>query len=208
MNLTNALSATISELITEFNQIPAGRKPVLTELTQFVQDKVVAGKPAYLNFICTHNSRRSHLSQLWAQAAAYYYGVPDVHCYSGGTEATAFNPRAVKAMRDVGFSIEIAKGGDNPAYDVIFANDAPAIKAFSKKYDDAFNHNHDFAAVMTCSHADENCPVVLGAVTRIALRYDDPKEYDGTDLEAAKYAERARQIGREILFAFAHVKKS
>ena len=25
-------------------------------------------------FICTHNSRRSHNSQIWAQVAAYYYG--------------------------------------------------------------------------------------------------------------------------------------
>ena len=162
--------------------------------------------PVYLNFICTHNSRRSHLSQIWAQAAAYYYSVPEVFCFSGGTEATAFNPRAVRAMQQAGFTIVIADDGTNPVYDVKYTSELPGIKAFSKKYDDPFNHNKDFAAVMTCSHADENCPVVLGAIARIPLRYEDPKNFDDTPQEAAKYTERVRQIGREILYAFSQVK--
>jgi arsenate reductase (thioredoxin) len=202
------LSKTVSQLTAEFNQITTERKPVIGELTRFIQKRINAKAPVYLNFICTHNSRRSHLSQLWAQAAAYYYGIPDVACYSGGTEATAFNPRAVKAMQDAGFMISMQKEGENPIYMVKFADDAPAVIAFSKTYDDPFNHNKDFAAVMTCSHADENCPLVLGSSARIALRYDDPKAFDGTELETVKYAERVREIGREILFAFSQVKKS
>ncbi|HEY8933685.1 MAG TPA: protein-tyrosine-phosphatase, partial [Cyclobacteriaceae bacterium] len=189
----------------EFNQIPSERKEILRELSLFIQRNVKANQPVYLNFICTHNSRRSHLSQLWAQAAAYYYGIPDVHCFSGGTEATAFNPRAVKAMQEAGFQITLMKEGDNPLYNVQFADDAKPVMAFSKKYDDPFNYNKDFAAIMTCSHADENCPMVLGAIKRIALTYDDPKDFDGTLQEKAKYKERALQIGREILFAFSQV---
>lgn len=208
MNRTSlpTLTETKEKLVKEFSQISAERKELLNELTQFVQSQVNAGKKVYLNFICTHNSRRSHLSQIWAQAAAYYYGVPGVECFSGGTEATAFNPRAVKAMQDAGFSISKTKDGDNPVYEVRFASDAEPIIAFSKKYDDPFNHNKDFAAIMTCSHADENCPLVLGASGRIALTYDDPKEFDDTPLESAKYTERVHQIGREILFAFSQVK--
>lgn len=202
----STLQTKIDQLIKEFDQIPAERKETLAGLTKFVQDKINASKPVYLNFICTHNSRRSHLSQLWAQAAAYYYGVENVFCFSGGTEATAFNPRAVKAMQEGGFNISITKDGDNPVYEVRFASDAKPIVAFSKKYDDPFNHNKDFAAIMTCSHADENCPLVLGASGRIALTYDDPKEFDGTPLEAAKYSERVHQIGREILYVFSQVK--
>jgi arsenate reductase (thioredoxin) len=208
MSLTTHLLKTVSQLTAEFNQIPAERKPVLSELTQFIQHRMNTNTPVYLNFICTHNSRRSHLSQLWAQAAAYYYGIPNVSCYSGGTEATAFNPRAVRAMQDAGFKIAIQKDGGNPVYEVKFADDAPAVIAFSKTYDDPFNHNQDFAAVMTCSHADENCPLVPGSSARIALRYDDPKAFDGTELETAKYAERVQEIGREILFAFSQVKKA
>ncbi len=204
--LLTTLNTTVEQLVKEFDLIPTERKETLKELTQFVQSKITGGGKAYLNFICTHNSRRSHLSQIWAQAAAYYYGVPGVECFSGGTEATAFNPRAVKAMQDAGFNISITKDGNNPVYEVRFALEANPIIAFSKKYDDPFNHNKDFAAIMTCSHADENCPLVLGASGRIALTYDDPKEFDGTPLEAAKYSERVHQIGREILYAFSQVK--
>lgn len=200
------LQNTIAQLTQEFDQIPAARKDILKQLSAFVQQKINNKEAAHLNFICTHNSRRSHLSQLWAQAAAHYYSIPAVYCYSGGTEATAFNPRAVKAMQDAGFDISIKKEGDNPIYLVRYAAEAPAIEAFSKKYDDPFNQLEDFAAVMTCSHADENCPLVLGASTRIALTYDDPKEFDNTTLEAVKYKERVHQIGREILYAFSQIK--
>ncbi len=205
-NLLPGLQATVEQLIKEFEKIPAARKETLKELTQFVKDKINAGQKVYLNFICTHNSRRSHLSQLWAQAAAHLYGVSGVACFSGGTEATAFNPRAVTAMQQAGFDIRVTKEGSNPVYEVRYADDAAPVIAFSKTYDDPFNHNQDFAAIMTCSHADENCPLVLGASARIALTYDDPKEFDGTPLEAAKYTERVLQIGREILYAFSQVK--
>jgi arsenate reductase len=201
-----SLLVTIEKLTGEFDQIPAVRKPILQQLTDFVQQRTDAGQKVYLNFICTHNSRRSHISQLWAQAAAHYFNVKNVVCFSGGTEVTAFNPRAVAAMGDAGFRITVEKEGENPVYDVFYSNDVAPLKAFSKRYDDPFNHNKDFAAVMTCSHADENCPLVLGATARIALTYDDPKAFDGTPLESEKYKERVHQIGREILYAFSNVK--
>jgi arsenate reductase len=204
--LLPSLDLVVRRLALEFAEIPTERKTILKELTQFVQNGINERKPVYLNFICTHNSRRSHLSQIWAQTAAYYYGLPGVLCFSGGTEATAFNPRAVKAMSDIGFFIVRLSEGENPVYEVTYSQDIPGIKAFSKKYDDPFNHNKDFAAVMTCSHADENCPIVHGATARIPLRYDDPKNFDDTPQEAFKYAERAEQIGREILFAFSQVR--
>ncbi|MBS1979036.1 MAG: protein-tyrosine-phosphatase [Bacteroidetes bacterium] len=203
--LLPALNSTVSQLTAEFDLISPERRQLLGELTRFIKEKVLLHKRVYLNFICTHNSRRSHLAQIWAQAAAHYYNIPNVMCYSGGTEATAFNSRAVKAMQEAGFSIVMKEEGENPVYEVRFASGAEPVISFSKKYDDPFNHNKDFAAIMTCSHADENCPLVLGAATRIALTYDDPKHFDGTPLEAVKYAERVHEIGREILFAFSRV---
>ncbi len=203
--LLSSLTPTVEKLTNEFDLIPTERKELLQQLVQFVEKKVKAGQNVYLNFICTHNSRRSHLSQIWAQAAAHYYHVPKVFCYSGGTEATAFNPRAVKAMQEAGFSVKMTKEGNNPLYEVRFADEVEPIIAFSKTYDDPFNHNKDFAAIMTCSHADENCPLVLGASGKVALTYNDPKEFDGTPLEAVKYSERVHEIGREILFAFSQV---
>jgi arsenate reductase (thioredoxin) len=200
------LQTTAESLVKRFGSISAERRELLRQLTTFVEQRVQSGNTVHLNFICTHNSRRSHLSQLWAQAAAHYYGIPNVQCYSGGTEATAFNPRAVKAMQDAGFMISKIKEGENPIYEVLFAEDINPVTAFSKTYNDPFNHNKDFAAIMTCSHADENCPMVFGATARIALTYDDPKEFDSTPQEAEKYTERVEQIGTEILYAFSQVR--
>lgn len=202
------LQETTDRLVGKFADIRQERKGVLRQLAEFIEARVRAGKTAHLNFICTHNSRRSHIAQLWAQAAAYYYSVPNVQCYSGGTEATAFNPRAVKAMQGAGFSITSSKEGANPVYEATFAEGINPVTVFSKRFDDPFNHNKDFAAVMTCSDADGNCPLIPGATTRVALTYNDPKEFDNTSLEALKYTERVEQIGSEILYAFSLVHKT
>ena len=201
-----SLQITADQLIHEFDQIGEDRRKLLRELSNLVREKLIANQSASLNFICTHNSRRSHIAQLWAQTAAHYFNIPNVECFSGGTEATAFNPRAVKAMQDVGFHISKMKDGDNPRYEVLFSSEAPPVISFSKKYDDPFNPVKNFAAVMTCSHADENCPMVLGASKRIDITYDDPKNFDGTSQEAEKYSERTQEIGREILFVFSRIK--
>lgn len=201
-HLLSPLQNTANQFVKEFDLISEERRKVLQQLTQFIHDKKRSGQKVYLNFICTHNSRRSHISQLWAQASAHFYELENIVCFSGGTEATAFNPRAVRAMRDVGFQITKTSEGDNPFYEVQYADNAAPVMAFSKRYDDPFNHAQDFAAIMTCSHADVNCPVVVGASKRISITYDDPKEFDGTPEEAAMYAERVHEIGREILYAF------
>lgn len=204
--LLTPLKRTLDGLISEFDQIPNDRKPVIKQLTDFIKQKADNGESILLNFICTHNSRRSHISQIWAQTAAHYYGINKVQTFSGGTEATAFNPRAVTAMKNAGFEINVKKKGQNPVYDVRFSNEGESLTVFSKKYDDDFNPKKDFAAIMTCSHADENCPLVTGASKRIALTYNDPKDFDGTSQESEKYAERVHEIGREILYAFSQVK--
>jgi len=202
ISLLPGLAATTAQLAAEFALIPAERKPILQELADFVRARQQAHEKVLLNFICTHNSRRSHVAQIWAQTAAYYYGVPDVFCFSGGTEVSAFSPRAVRAMQNAGFDIRLHEPGDNPVYTVRFSLRTPALDSFSKTYDDAVNPKADFAAIMTCAHADENCPLVRGAAVRIALNYDDPKAFDGTPEEVTGYQTRVHQIGREMLYAF------
>lgn len=205
MKLYPKLQETASSLVKNFRSIPEERRGILAQLTSFIQSKAKKNELIELVFICTHNSRRSHISQIWAQAAAAYYDIDHVVSYSGGTEATAFNPRAVKAMSDAGFSINTKVDGNNPHYEVTYADAAPALLAFSKRYDAGVNPSNGFAAIMTCSHADENCPVVFGMEKRISLPYNDPKDFDGTALEAAKYQERVLEIGTEILYAFSQV---
>ncbi|MEM9835862.1 MAG: protein-tyrosine-phosphatase [Bacteroidota bacterium] len=197
------LMETIDQLQDEAGLISADRQRVLQQLSTYVS----AQRPARLNFICTHNSRRSHLAQVWAAVAAHYYGMTHVETFSGGTEATAFNPRAVAALERAGFRV-VDPGGENPRYLVHFSDDTAPLTCFSKTYDDSFNPATDFAAVMTCSEADENCPYIPGTNARIALTYEDPKVADDTPAEASRYRERVQQIGREIFWAFAHVNLS
>jgi len=205
VSVFSALQSKIDQFEKEYDQLPPDRKEILKQLAAFVEKKKRARANAELNFICTHNSRRSHISQLWAQAAAAYYGIENIFCYSGGTEATAFNPRAVNAMRDVGFTIIKTDDSENPRYEVHFSETQKPLIAFSKVYSNPFNPSSGYAAVMTCSHADEHCPLVVGAETRISLPFNDPKDFDGTPQEAEKYRERVLEIGREICYAFSQV---
>lgn len=204
--LYKPLENVIKSIVDNFSSIPEDRKPLLKQLTDFVETKLKSNQKAELIFICTHNSRRSHVAQIWAQIAAAYYGIPNIVSYSGGTEATAFNPRAVQAIEKVGVKIKKTSNADNPIYKVSFSDDASDILVYSKKYDSKSNPQKGFAAVMTCSHADENCPVVTGMEKRISLPYNDPKDFDGTPQEAEKYSERVIEIGTEILYAFSQVK--
>lgn len=191
------LTDTIRQIETEISQIPDERKNILNQITAYIQEKEDKGKPAKLTFICTHNSRRSTMGQVWAAALAYYYGLKHVQTYSGGTETTAFNPRAVAAIERAGFTVKNNEG-DNPHYQVHYSDNADPLECFSKTYDDPFNPQNEFAAVMTCSDADQNCPFIPGAEKRISLPYRDPKEADGTGREAETYDERCRQIATEM----------
>lgn len=183
--------------------IPDERVQVLNPLIQYIQLKIDQGKRVNLNFICTHNSRRSQFSQIWAQTAANYFNIP-ANCYSGGVEVTAFNERAVESIRRSGFNI-LAKGESNPEYSVFHSEGHEPILAFSKIFDDPINDAEEFAAVMTCSHADENCPFIPGMEKRIPVRYEDPKAFDDTPQESAMYDERSLQIASEMFYVFSQV---
>jgi len=195
----NNLNTTIKELKQGFGDIPSNRKKLLTDVANFIREKLEENGTVKLNFICTHNSRRSHLAQIWAQTAAAYFDIDGVETYSGGTEATAFNPRAVAAVEQAGFKIN-NPGGENPTYQLKFDEDAEPMTCFSKTFDDPANPSKDFAAIMTCSDADDNCPFVPGATFRKPITYRDPKEADGTDREKETYAKRCRQIGTEMFY--------
>jgi protein-tyrosine phosphatase/arsenate reductase len=57
---------------------------------------------------------------------------------------------------------------------------------------------------MTCSDAEENCPFIPGVDLRIGTTYDDPKAFDGTQLQDEKYQERSSQIALECLYVFSN----
>lgn len=198
------IKSTIDQV--SFETISEERKQVLTSLIQFIQSKVNNELTIRLNFICTHNSRRSHLSQVWAQTAASFYNINNVFCYSGGTEATALFPKVAETLVKTGFEVKIISEGDNPIYAIKYnTNDHPVI-GFSKRYEDDFNPQSEFAAILTCSQADGGCPFIAGAEKRIPITFDDPKAFDNTPLQTEKYQERSIQIATEFLYVFSQIK--
>lgn len=186
--------------------ITAERKGVLQPLIDFIQSKHSSQSEIRLNMICTHNSRRSHFSQIWAQTAAAYYDVRNVFCYSGGTEATALFPMVAETLKHSGFRIPIIADGNNPVYAIKYSENAHPVIGFSKTYDDEFNPASGFAAIMTCSQADGGCPFISGAEKRIPITYEDPKVFDNTPQQAEKYKERSLQIATEMFYIFSQIK--
>jgi len=180
--------------------ISESRKQVLQPLSDYIKNKIKNDEAISLNFICTHNSRRSHLSQVWAQSLAYYLGIKNIYCYSGGTEATALFPVAATTLKNNGFHVSKLSESSNPVYSIKYAPDAHSIIGFSKTFDDNFNPKNNFAAIMTCSSADEGCPFVNGSDRRFPITFEDPKAFDNTPLQEEKYHERSLQIATELLF--------
>ena len=182
------------------------RKEFLQPLIDYIQNKVTTNQEIRLNFICTHNSRRSHLSQIWAQTMAFQFQIDKVFCYSGGTEATAMFPKVAETLIKQGFQIQKLSDEKNPVYAVKYDENQAPIICFSKTYGDDFNPKTSFGAIMTCNNADERCPMVFGAEARILIKYNDPKAFDGTDLMDEKYAERSLEIASEMYFVFSQIK--
>ena len=203
--LFNKITSQIEELNTE--TISTERKLVLQPLIDYIQAKTNNNAVINLNFICTHNSRRSHLSQVWAQTMALYFNIKNVYCYSGGTEATALFPVAGKTLENTGFKIDMLSNGSNPVYSVKHSKNAHPVICFSKTYDAEFNPTSEFAAILTCSSADKGCPIIGGAEKRIPITYDDPKAFDNTPQQLEKYNERSIQIATELKYVFSNIKK-
>jgi arsenate reductase (thioredoxin) len=199
----------LTEAASRFDVIPNDRKSELAKVADYVRERLSKSEPAKLTFICTHNSRRSHLSQIWAQVAADYYGLVGVETFSGGTEATALNPRAVAAMQRCGLKIVADDpSATNPRYSVYTSDSSTPQVCFSKAYGDPPNPNRDYCAVMTCSQADDACPLVMGCDLRMPIRYEDPKVADDTEFEAQRYDERSAQICSEMLYLLSLVKST
>lgn len=209
MSDKNTLFPNIQSLVQSFDfaAISKDRKITLQLLVDFIQLKLENQQVIRLNLICTHNSRRSHLAQAWAQTAAHYYGIENVFCYSGGTKATALYPKVAETLEKSGFKIKTLSKGNNPIYMIKFSENETPVIGFSKTYDDDFNPQNEFAAIMTCSQADDGCPFIAGAEKRIAVTYDDPKSFDGTTQETEKYHARSLQIATEMFYVFSQIKK-
>ena len=187
MSLFNKIEGFVSTI--NVNSISNERKKILQPLIDFIQTKTDKNQEIRLNFICTHNSRRSHFSQVWA------------------TEATALFPMVTETLLNSGFHIQKTSEDKNPVYSIKYASNEHPIIGFSKKFDDDFNPISEFAAIMTCSQADEGCPIVSGAEQRFPITFEDPKAFDNSPQQAEKYKERSLQIATDLMHVFTQIKK-
>lgn len=192
-----ALAAYISRL--EPEGISSSRKDLLSPFAYALSGEKTS---VVLNFICTHNSRRSQFAQVWAHIWAFYFGYSHVKALSSGTEATACHPHTLQALKKAGLQVQKASEGDNPVYRLYFADDAPPILCYSKRFEDQEHIPASFWALMTCSDADENCPLIPQASHRFSLNYLDPKVFDGSAKQEEAYDERCRQISTELMWVF------
>jgi len=100
-------------------------------------------------FLCTGNSCRSQMAEGWARALKSDVIEP----YSAGIERHGLNPRAVKAMAEVGVDISGQR---------------------SKKVDELEAVDFDYV-VTVCGHANETCPMWLrGKAKVVHVGFDDP----------------------------------
>ncbi len=199
-NFFNSLKKLISSL--DCSTISKERKEILHPFIQLLKEKKEQQSIINLQFICTHNSRRSHLSQIWAQTIADYFNFPTIHCYSGGTEQTALFPQIVETLKSNGFQINAISEGKNPIYCIKYGENATPIIGFSKTVQHNFNPATNFIAIMTCSQADKECPIINGAEARISIPFEDPKLFDNTPQQQEKYLERSIQIATEMYYVF------
>ncbi len=199
------LLTTSLDMIDETHRI-AGKK-----LAEWIAGNYRPGQRLEVIVVCTGNSRRSILGATMGNIAAAYYGMPEIRFHSGGTAPTAFNGRTMSALKEIGVEVEPtgeeATRGEPKTANSIYGVRWGAAEAsasceateFSKHYSDPANPQQGFAALMVCGEADAGCPVVKGSALRVSMPYLDPKIYDGSAFEAAKYAERRDDMGRLMM---------
>lgn len=203
--LFRAIQNKFEQLISEFELIPNERNELLTQIAGVISSELRKGNPIHLMYVCTHNSRRSHLGQIWGAVAASYYGIKSISTFSAGTETTALHPNTIEALETQGFQAKAITHPPNAKYEMYFG-EKEFSTCFSKTIDDSSLPKTHLLALMTCSDAAENCPFVPGASYRFNTTYEDPKVFDGSDLQLKKYVERSEQIGRETLYLFSKIK--
>lgn len=200
-----ALNPQLTAVLASFDATPLNIQPEqraeLDALAEWAANEWLDRGAVDLTFIGTRNSRSSQLAQWWATAAAAHFGLEGIHVHSGGTEATVFHAETVAALRRAGFVIAEEGTGAHPVYRVRWSDEGAGAPGFSKRYTDPANPATGFAAVMTCSDADEGCPVVVGAAARFVL----PHARNGTPLDAPAGDDPCRQIGHEMHYLMGRV---
>lgn len=181
--------------------IPQERLELLDSIQSSLRHYYKQTKSLKLVFVCTHNSRRSIFSEVWASVIASYYKLPEISTYSGGAEETFVSPTTVIALQDQGFDIEKTDVG----YQLNLGKKNKK-HLFSKRIENEINPSADFVAITTCDNAKESCPLIIGAYSRFHLPYQDPKQFDGQINEVEAYQDTSKGIATELKYLLSGLK--
>ena len=183
------------------------RESLLIEIADTIAEAYLDRQKIKINFICTHNSRRSQLAQVWAFFAINYFQLSNIFSLSGGTEVTKFHRNAVKVLQYAGFEFDLDNfSHQNPKYLVSFKGCKTPLRVFSKIFEDPINE-FPYIAITTCNNAHESCPFIPDAIHRLHLPYSDPKIFDNTHKTREKYLETSNLIAGEIYFIFEEINR-
>lgn len=182
------------------------RLNLLTNIADKIVDEFEEREKININFVCTHNSRRSQMAQVWAFFAIEYFNLTNIFSFSGGTEVTAFHRNTVKSLQKSGFEFNVVDfSHQNPRYLISFKGSNKSLLGFSKLYDNEEN-SYPYIIVTTCDSADQNCPFIPDAIHRFHLPFVDPKLSDGTELQLETYLQTSKKIAGELFVVFNEVK--
>jgi arsenate reductase len=123
-------------------------------------------------FLCTGNTCRSQMAEAWTRQL---WG-DHFEAYSAGVEPKGLDPRAVKAMAEVGIDISMQK---------------------SKDLDALGNLEFDYVVTL-CENARESCPYFPAKTHLIHQGFDDPPKLAESAANEEEAMEHYRRVRAEI----------
>ncbi len=123
-------------------------------------------------FLCTGNSCRSQIAEAWTR----HLRNNDYEPYSAGITPKGLDPRAVKAMAEVGIDISLQK-----------SKDIDSLEAMEFDY-----------VITLCDNARESCPYYPARTQLIHREFDDPPGMAQNAKNEEEAMEHYRRVRDEI----------
>ena len=174
------------------------RRPALRSCAAAIARQLDARGEVSVVAVCTHNSRRSQLAEVWLAVASAAAGLGGVSVCSGGSDPVAVAPGAIAVLRERGFRVEADTADANPRLRV--RGHGIERELYAKPLGEAVAGVplRGGVALMVCAAADAACPPVPQVGYRARLPFADPRHADGTPGEAAAYRAASDRIEAEM----------
>tara|TARA_Y100001949_G_C15986510_1_gene330879 strand:+ start:2001 stop:2567 length:567 start_codon:yes stop_codon:yes gene_type:complete len=167
------------------------RKKRLDNIASVINENL--NKTRSIVFLCTHNSRRSQICEVWGKVFAEIYR-KKININSAGAFKTVVHSQVYESIVKCGLVVDNKK-------EIFF--DKKKFKLNSKTIDSLTMKN--FIAVMTCSNAEKSCPNDPRSIRNIKMFFNDPRIYDETDKMSREYLNTTIYIAEELNYIFKNI---